>query len=140
VPNNGSCTPITLIDQQPYRCNRFIGPTTGVPGTHALNAPAVLRHNYSRGFPVPLSQSQQTTLIAKDCCAHLSKGETASAFPPDAAERNFSHVGAFFKSDTGAGWPDLVVAAIMAALALQGAATVVRQALAELPEGKAVTA
>src|SRR6188474_110083 len=33
---------------------------------------------------------------------------------------------------TGTGWPDLVVAAIMAALALQGAATVIRQSLAEL--------
>jgi Co/Zn/Cd efflux system component len=33
---------------------------------------------------------------------------------------------------TGSGWPDLVVAAVMAALALQGAATVMRQALAEL--------
>ncbi|GAB5469575.1 MAG: cation diffusion facilitator family transporter [Rhodospirillales bacterium] len=33
---------------------------------------------------------------------------------------------------TGAGWPDLVVAGIMALLALQGAVTIVRQALAEL--------
>jgi Co/Zn/Cd efflux system component len=33
---------------------------------------------------------------------------------------------------TGTGWPDLIVAAIMAALAIQGAATVVRQAIAEL--------
>src|SRR5215212_8802685 len=33
---------------------------------------------------------------------------------------------------TGTGWPDLIVAAIMAALALQGAATVIRQSLAEL--------
>ena len=33
---------------------------------------------------------------------------------------------------TGTGWPDLVVAAIMAALALQGAVIVLRQALAEL--------
>jgi Co/Zn/Cd efflux system component len=33
---------------------------------------------------------------------------------------------------TGTGWPDLVVAAIMAALALQGAALVIRQARAEL--------
>jgi Co/Zn/Cd efflux system component len=33
---------------------------------------------------------------------------------------------------TGTGWPDIIVAAIMAALALQGAATVVRQALIEL--------
>ncbi len=33
---------------------------------------------------------------------------------------------------TGTAWPDLIVAAIMAALALQGAAAVVRQALSEL--------
>jgi Co/Zn/Cd efflux system component len=33
---------------------------------------------------------------------------------------------------TGTGWPDVIVAAIMATLALQGAATVVRQALGEL--------
>ena len=33
---------------------------------------------------------------------------------------------------TGSGWPDVIVAAIMAALALQGAATVIRQAAAEL--------
>lgn len=33
---------------------------------------------------------------------------------------------------SGAGWPDIVVAAIMALLALQGAVTVIRQALAEL--------
>lgn len=33
---------------------------------------------------------------------------------------------------TGTGWPDIIVATIMAALALQGAAIVVRQSLAEL--------
>jgi Co/Zn/Cd efflux system component len=33
---------------------------------------------------------------------------------------------------TGTGWPDVVVAAIMAGLALQGAMTVIRQSLAEL--------
>jgi Co/Zn/Cd efflux system component len=33
---------------------------------------------------------------------------------------------------TGTGWPDIVVAGIMAALALQGAATVVRQSVGEL--------
>lgn len=33
---------------------------------------------------------------------------------------------------TGTGWPDLIVAAIMAVLAIQGAATVARQALSEL--------
>jgi Co/Zn/Cd efflux system component len=33
---------------------------------------------------------------------------------------------------TGTGWPDVLVAAIMAALALQGAATVIRQAMTEL--------
>jgi Co/Zn/Cd efflux system component len=33
---------------------------------------------------------------------------------------------------TGAGWPDTVVAAIMASLALQGAAVVIRQAVREL--------
>jgi Co/Zn/Cd efflux system component len=33
---------------------------------------------------------------------------------------------------TGSGWPDLIVAAVMACLALQGAAVVVRQAFGEL--------
>jgi Co/Zn/Cd efflux system component len=33
---------------------------------------------------------------------------------------------------TGTGWPDIIVAAIMATLALQGAATVIRQSLDEL--------
>ena len=33
---------------------------------------------------------------------------------------------------TGTGWPDIVVAGAMAALALQGSATVIRQALSEL--------
>ncbi len=33
---------------------------------------------------------------------------------------------------TGTGWPDIIVAAIMAALALQGSAAVLRQSLAEL--------
>jgi Co/Zn/Cd efflux system component len=33
---------------------------------------------------------------------------------------------------TGTGWPDIIVAAIMAGLALQGARTVVRQSLSEL--------
>ena len=33
---------------------------------------------------------------------------------------------------TQAGWPDMVVAVIMAALALQGAAVVVRQSFAQL--------
>lgn len=33
---------------------------------------------------------------------------------------------------TGSGWPDIAVAAIMAALALQGAVTVIRQSLGEL--------
>jgi Co/Zn/Cd efflux system component len=33
---------------------------------------------------------------------------------------------------TGTGWPDIVVAAIMAGLALQGAVTVIRQSLGEL--------
>jgi Co/Zn/Cd efflux system component len=35
---------------------------------------------------------------------------------------------------TGTGWPDLIVAAIMAGLALQGAAIVIRQSVAELRE------
>jgi Co/Zn/Cd efflux system component len=35
---------------------------------------------------------------------------------------------------TGAGWPDVIVAAIMAGLALQGAWVVLRQALGELRE------
>jgi Co/Zn/Cd efflux system component len=33
---------------------------------------------------------------------------------------------------TGTGWPDITVATIMATLALQGAAVVIRQSLAEL--------
>lgn len=37
---------------------------------------------------------------------------------------------------TGTGWPDVVVAAIMAGLALQGAATVLRQASSELHEAR----
>jgi Co/Zn/Cd efflux system component len=41
---------------------------------------------------------------------------------------------------TGTGWPDIVVAAIMAALALQGATIVVRQSLAELRRPVAVPA
>jgi len=36
---------------------------------------------------------------------------------------------------TGHGWPDLVVALVMAALALQGAATVIRHALSQLGRG-----
>jgi hypothetical protein len=32
---------------------------------------------------------------------------------------------------TGTGWPDIIVAAIMASLALQGATVVVRQAIGE---------
>jgi len=39
---------------------------------------------------------------------------------------------------TGTGWPDIIVAAIMAALALQGAAIVVRQSLMELRQPVAV--
>jgi Co/Zn/Cd efflux system component len=41
---------------------------------------------------------------------------------------------------TQTGWPDLIVAAIMAALALQGAATVIRQALDEMRRPAAVAA
>jgi Co/Zn/Cd efflux system component len=41
---------------------------------------------------------------------------------------------------TGAGWPDLIVAAIMATLALQGASIVVRQARGELRSPQAKTA
>ena len=41
---------------------------------------------------------------------------------------------------TGTGWPDIIVAAIMAALALQGAALVTRQAVAELRQPVAVPA
>jgi Co/Zn/Cd efflux system component len=41
---------------------------------------------------------------------------------------------------TGTGWPDIIVAAIMAALALQGATIVVRQSLAELRQPVAVPA
>ena len=41
---------------------------------------------------------------------------------------------------TGAGWPDLVVATIMAGLALQGAWTVIRQSLGEMRQPAAVPA
>jgi Co/Zn/Cd efflux system component len=41
---------------------------------------------------------------------------------------------------TGTGWPDVTVAAIMAALALQGAATVVKQSLGELRQPVSVPA
>jgi Co/Zn/Cd efflux system component len=41
---------------------------------------------------------------------------------------------------TGTGWPDIIVAAIMAALALQGAAVVIRQSLGELRQPIAVPA
>jgi Co/Zn/Cd efflux system component len=47
---------------------------------------------------------------------------------------------AFGVFGTGSGWPDLIVAAIMSALALQGAAAVIRQALAELRRPAAVPA
>ena len=40
---------------------------------------------------------------------------------------------------TGTGWPDIIVAAIMAVLALQGSATVVRHALVELKPPTAAT-
>jgi hypothetical protein len=39
---------------------------------------------------------------------------------------------------TGTGWPDIIVGTIMAALALQGSATVARQALAELRHSRTV--
>jgi Co/Zn/Cd efflux system component len=41
---------------------------------------------------------------------------------------------------TGTGWPDIIVAAIMGALALQGAAIVVRQSLLELRQPIALAA
>jgi Co/Zn/Cd efflux system component len=41
---------------------------------------------------------------------------------------------------TGTGWPDIIVAAIMAVLALQGSVSVVRHALAELKPPAAATA
>ena len=40
---------------------------------------------------------------------------------------------------TGNGWPDLIVAGIMAGLALQGAAVVVRQAWGELRDARPLT-
>ncbi|HEY8671979.1 MAG TPA: cation transporter, partial [Terriglobales bacterium] len=41
---------------------------------------------------------------------------------------------------TQTGWPDVIVAAIMAVLALQGAAVVIRQSLAELHQRVALPA
>jgi Co/Zn/Cd efflux system component len=41
---------------------------------------------------------------------------------------------------TDSGWPDIVVAAIMAALALQGAVIVIRQSLAEMRQPTAIPA
>jgi Co/Zn/Cd efflux system component len=38
---------------------------------------------------------------------------------------------------TGTGWPDIIVAAIMASLALHGAAQIIRQALGEMRQGQA---
>ncbi len=40
---------------------------------------------------------------------------------------------------TGTGWPDVIVAAVMAMLALQGAATVIRQAQSELQSDPGMT-
>jgi len=40
---------------------------------------------------------------------------------------------------TGTGWPDVIVAAVMAMLALQGAGTVIRQARSELQSGLSMT-
>jgi Co/Zn/Cd efflux system component len=41
---------------------------------------------------------------------------------------------------TGTGWPDVIVAAIMAGLALQGAAIVVRHSLSEIRQPASVPA
>src|SRR5437868_14882593 len=41
---------------------------------------------------------------------------------------------------TGTGWPDVIVAAIMAVLAIQGAAIVIRQAVGELRVGRLAAA
>jgi Co/Zn/Cd efflux system component len=43
-------------------------------------------------------------------------------------------------SGTGTGWPDIIVAAIMASLALQGAAMVIWQSLGELRQPVALPA
>jgi len=40
---------------------------------------------------------------------------------------------------TGTGWPDVIVAAVMAMLALQGAVTVIRQAQSELQSDPSMT-
>jgi Co/Zn/Cd efflux system component len=40
---------------------------------------------------------------------------------------------------TGTGWPDVIVAAVMAMLALQGAVTVIRQARSELRSDSSMT-
>lgn len=45
---------------------------------------------------------------------------------------------AFGVFGTGTGWPDIIVAAVMATLALQGAATVIRQASSELREDRTI--
>jgi Co/Zn/Cd efflux system component len=47
---------------------------------------------------------------------------------------------AFGVFGTGTGWPDIIVATIMAVLAIQGAALVIRQAAAELRVGKLAAA
>ena len=49
----------------------------------------------------------------------------------------FAALGVF---GTGTGWPDIIVAATMAALALQGSATVVKQSLSELRQPLTVPA
>jgi Co/Zn/Cd efflux system component len=48
-------------------------------------------------------------------------------------------VAAFGVFGTGTGWPDVIVAGVMAMLALQGAVTIVRQAKAELRSGRPAT-
>jgi hypothetical protein len=41
---------------------------------------------------------------------------------------------------TGTGWPDIIVATIMAGLAIQGATLVMRQAIGELRQGELMAA
>ena len=40
---------------------------------------------------------------------------------------------------TGTGWPDVIVAAVIAALGLQGSWQVIRQAMGELRKGQSAT-
>ena len=78
------------------------------------------------------------------CCGHIESGD-ANMRSAWICTRNdvlgnlavlLAAAGVF---GTGSGWPDIVVAGIMAALALQGAVTVIRQSVGELNTSRALS-